>query len=290
MGRPSGATAKRKQIETTLRVELQRQMERGRCVYCRAPAAPDRPLTREHVIPRARGGRRKDVRIIVPACRLCNSHRGCAELVPFLLSRPTRISSFLDYLGTLRGDSLRQLDPRIFAELYAAVAILRESALQGAEWSCELSRLSRGRSLHRRRYAARRAVWSVSKRLGNARTRAEGSDGLPVGPTCTLPVDAFEEVQRHLDEPLERLLARVVGVLAQLWCVPAERAEREMARALAGSTIEHDTAAAVRPGTRAEEEVDIIPLDGWRTKPRRQRLRVDRRRGRVSRRAGGRAA
>src|SRR5690606_35434803 len=148
VGRPSGTTAKRKELENTLRFELEHHIEQGRCAYCSAPAAPDQPLTREHVIPRARGGRRTDLRIIVPACARCNSHRGCSELVPFLLSRPTRSSSFLDYLGALSRDSLRQLDPRIFAELYAAIAILLECASYGGEWRRELSRLSSGRSLH----------------------------------------------------------------------------------------------------------------------------------------------
>lgn len=291
VGRPSGATAKRKQLENTLRVELQLQIERGQCAYCRAPAAPDRPLTREHVIPRARGGRRNDLRIIVPACLRCNSHRGCAELIPFLLSRPTRISSFIDYLSTLSHESLRQLDPRIFAELYAAVAILRECTSQGSEWRQELLRLSSGRSLHRRRHAARRAIWAVSLRFGESRYGGGADDWPADGPTCALPATSPRDLQVPLDEPLERLIARLVGVLAVLWSVSAERAEGEMARALAGTALQGDaTIPALHPGDLGTESDDVLPLDGWRARPRRRRLRVDRRQGRVSRTARGRAA
>ncbi|HEX2204194.1 MAG TPA: HNH endonuclease, partial [Longimicrobium sp.] len=75
---------------SALRRELEERIRHGSCVYCRAPAAPDRPLTREHVIPQSRGGRRKDLRIIVPACARCNHRRGCQEIVLFLLERPRR--------------------------------------------------------------------------------------------------------------------------------------------------------------------------------------------------------
>ena len=110
-----------------LRAELERAIRSGQCAYCRRPGSPESPLTREHVIPRAKGGGRKDVRIIVPACARCNHRRGCRELVLFLLLRPRRISAFLDYLSTLSATSVRQLDVRVFAELYAAIWILSES-------------------------------------------------------------------------------------------------------------------------------------------------------------------
>ena len=60
----------------SLRVELEHAIRAGRCAYCRRPASPESPLTREHVIPRAKGGSRKDARIIVPACARCNHRKG----------------------------------------------------------------------------------------------------------------------------------------------------------------------------------------------------------------------
>jgi hypothetical protein len=47
-------------------------------------------------------------------------HRGCQEVVLFLLARPRRITAFLDYLATLPPETITQVDPRVFAELYAA--------------------------------------------------------------------------------------------------------------------------------------------------------------------------
>ncbi|HEX7240369.1 MAG TPA: hypothetical protein VF263_08900, partial [Longimicrobiaceae bacterium] len=135
------------------------------------------------MIPRARGGRRKDLRIIVPACARCNQRRGCQEVVLFLLARPRRISAFLEYLATLPPDLIREIDLRIFAELYAAVWLLRESASQGREWRAHAARLCAGRRLHRRRYAARRAILAMECRLERVRERAAH----PEGPSCLLP-------------------------------------------------------------------------------------------------------
>src|SRR4051812_23819873 len=108
-GPSPGAFVRRKHQSGALQRELEERIRSGSCVYCRAPAAPDRPLTREHVIPRARGGRRKDLRIIVPACARCNHRRGSQEIVLFLLARPRRIAAFLDYLGTLPPETVRQI-------------------------------------------------------------------------------------------------------------------------------------------------------------------------------------
>lgn len=289
VARPSGTTARKKELENTLRFELERHIERGRCVYCRAPAGPDRPLTREHVIPRARGGRRNDHRIIVPACLRCNSHRGCSELVPFLLTRPSRISSFLDYLGALSHDSLRQLDPRIFAELYASIAILVECASPGVEWRRELARLSSGRSLHRRRHAARRAVWAITERFGNSDLDLDVRVRPAVSPPSTPSEPRSMELPIQLDEPIEQLAARVMGILAILWRISAERAEREMLRALAGSPFGDALLDRTHPEGIVDES-DVVALDGWRARPRRRRVRVDRRQGRMARPARGRAA
>jgi hypothetical protein len=293
VGRPSGTKALKSHSPGALRSELERHIEEGACVYCRAPARPDSPLTREHVIPRARGGRRNDVRIIVPACARCNQHRGCAELIPFLLARPQRVSAFLDYLSTLSPESIRELDPRILAELYVAVAIIGESAAHGMLWRREMERLCSGRSLHRRRYATRRALLLVSDRIASFRETSRSSSA----PTCVIPLARPEVVPLHLDEPLERLASRMLGVLALLWQVPAEFATRELTRQLGGSAIDADPFERPQESelSRGVTDDGVVELDGWKRPPKRKRLRVDRRQGRGTRARGssparGRAA
>jgi hypothetical protein len=273
-----------------LQRELEHRIKTGSCVYCRAPAAPDRPLTREHVIPQARGGRRKDARIIVPACADCNHRRGCQEVVLFLLARPRRILAFLDYLATLPPDTVRQIDVRVFAELYAAVWLLAESSASGATWRAQLERLCAGRRLHRRRYAARRIMTAAGVRIERARARAT----VLTGPSCPLPGTLPMEEGRHADT-IARGLATLIGTLALVWEAPAEQVfeelERERRRA-------HRTPEARRPDAghqpylgRAEEDDDaaVVSLDGWKRRGgRRRRLRVDERGGRG--RPRGRAA
>jgi hypothetical protein len=267
----------------TLQRELEHRIKTGKCVYCRAPAAPDRPLTREHVIPRARGGRRKDARIIVPACARCNHRRGCQEVVLFLLARPRRILAFLDYLSTLPPETVRQIDVRVFAELYAAVWLLAESSAMGASWRTQLQRLCAGRRLHRRRYAARRIMTAAGVRIERARDRGAAL----TGPSCPLPATLPLEDGRHADI-LARGLATLIGTLALVWEAPAEQVfaelERERRRA-------HRTPEARRPdgghqpylgdAGGDEEDEKVVSLDGWKRRGgRRRRLRVDERGGR----------
>jgi hypothetical protein len=280
VGRPSATRAQKRELAGSLKTELQRQIELGKCVYCGTAASPQSPLTREHVIPRARGGRRKDVRIIVPACARCNHHRGCGDLIPFLLTRPQRISSFLDYLDGLSPASMRQVDLRVYAELYAAVAILAECAGFGQDWRSALERICAGRSLHRRRYAARRTIWLIA---GRFQLRDGVEDGGP-GPSCPLRRGPSDPLPLHLDEPLERLAARLLSLFSLMWAVPAEVIDREMMRELAGS--------AARPGGSDDHqresasdgaEDEVLQLDAWAGRRRRKRLRVDRRNGRAPR-------
>lgn len=275
-----------------LQRELEHRIKTGSCVYCRAPAAPDRPLTREHVIPQARGGRRRDARIIVPACAECNHRRGCQEVVLFLLARPRRILAFLDYLSTLSPDTVRQIDVRVFAELYAAVWLLSESASGGEPWRTALRRLCAGRRLHRRRYAARRIVTAAGVRIERARDRA----GTWAGPSCPVPAALrAEEDGRHADT-IARGMATLIGTLALVWEAPSEQVleelerERRRAHRVAG---EGRAGRADAAGSVADGEGDddgVVSLDGWkRRRRRRRRLRVDPRGGRGHPR-GGRAA
>lgn len=267
-----GSDVRRNDRSDLLRRELEDRIKTGRCAYCRAPAAPDRPLTREHVIPRSRGGRRRDTRIIVPACARCNQHRGCQEVVLFLLARPRRIAAFLDYLHTLEPDTVRAVDLRVFAELYAAVWLLGESAQSGAEWRERLRHLCSGRRLHRRRYAARRIVSAVGVRLERSRDRAS----LPGGPGCPLP---GATAGGAVNATLGQVLATLVGALSTLWNVPAERVAEELEREQRRSVARNE-----------DDDPAVVSLDGWtRRSARRHRSRVDARGGRGAR-GGGRAA
>jgi hypothetical protein len=266
----------------TLHRELEHRIRTGRCVYCRAPAAPDRPLTREHVIAQARGGRRKDPRIIVPACARCNHSRGCQEVVIFLLARPARILAFLEYLATLPPATVRELDVRVFAELYAAVWLLADGVGGRESWRRQLARLRAGRRLHRRRYAARRIVSAVAVRIERARDRLPQD----AAPACPLPAALGVGAGRHATT-VARGLAALIGTLALLWEAPADRIleelERERRRAYRAPPDEGEHGGAVT------EEGIVVSLDGWRRRTgRRRRLRSDPRRGRGP--ARGRAA
>lgn len=265
---------RRSDLRDALRRELEHRIQNGRCVYCRAPAAPDQPLTREHVIPRARGGRRKDLRIIVPACARCNHTRGCQEIVLFLLARPRRIAAFLDYLAALPPEIVREIDPRVFAELYAAIGLLAESAARGREWRTEAQRLSAGRRLHRRRYRARRVLAAVDVRMERHRSRASH----PEGPSCLVPGEE-KPPPRGMERTSRELRAALVGILAVVWEVSAERVLQEVTR-------EAERRAASAQRARPRESPAVVSLDGWKRRKGRRRTRVDRRRGR----GGGRAA
>jgi hypothetical protein len=291
---------RRKHHSGALQRELEERIKSGSCVYCRAPAAPDRPLTREHVIPRARGGRRKDLRIIVPACARCNHRRGSREIVLFLLDRPRRITAFLDYLGTLPPETIRQIDLRVFGELYAALWLLADSSADaGAAWRERLRHLCAGRRLHRRRYAARRIVAAVGLRLERGRDRGAVAEG----PSCLLRVAAGLDTSR-LDETVAHAMATLVGTLSLAWHVSAERVLEELERERAAHPVrvQHADIHLMAAGSgHADDEDDdagevpletdgVLSLDGWkRRRGRRRRTRVDQRGGRGACRRGGRA-
>ncbi|HSU15455.1 HNH endonuclease [Longimicrobium sp.] len=292
---------RRKHHSGALQRDLEERIRNGSCVYCRAPAAPDRPLTREHVIPRARGGRRKDLRIIVPACARCNHRRGSREIVLFLLDRPRRISAFLEYLGTLPPETVSQIDLRVFAELYAALWLLADSAsAAGPAWRERLRHLCAGRRLHRRRYAARRIVTAVGMRLERGRDRSATADG----PSCLLPGVVRSPAPPRLDAHMARAMATLLGTLSLAWDVPAERVLEELdrereraahaARARSAERREWARAADDADDESGEDVVEmdgVLSLDGWkRQRRRRRRTRVDQRGGRGVTGRRGRAA
>lgn len=263
----------RSDLKGALRQELEHRIRNGKCVYCRAPAAPDEPLTREHVIPRARGGRRKDLRIIVPACAACNRSRGCQEIVLFLLARPPRIAAFLDYLSTLPPEVVRELDLRVYAELYAAVWVLAESAVRGRAWRSHVERLCAGRRLHRRRYAARRLILALDGQMERVRGREAH------GPSCVVPSGAEGARVRGMDRSCEALRASLLGIFSLLWNVPAERVVKEIERVAERQPLGGRHGAGGEEDDDAEE-LEVLSLDGWRrARRRRRRPTGDRRRG-----------
>lgn len=290
--------AKNPQPAGALRIELERRLLNGWCVYCRSPAAPDRPLTREHVIPRARGGRRKDVGIIVPACAPCNHHRGCREFVLFLLARPQRIASFLEYLDSLPAECLGQVDRRVIADLYTAIWLLSESIRCGIAWRQRLRSLCSGRRLHRRRYTARRLVGAVTQRLERLRRRTRE----PAGPSCPIRA-ATEAAPPPPTESLEELRVGLVTVLARIAESPAEWVLREVASELRRLAPEAEVATAPQGEVvewldtsrlfatmeeaepPAEELEEIVSLEGWNQRRQRwRRSRIHRHGGRRTRR------
>ncbi|HEU4751957.1 MAG TPA: hypothetical protein VFU47_02535, partial [Armatimonadota bacterium] len=163
------------------------------------------------------------------------------------------------------------------AELYAAVWILNESLNHGPEWRVQLRRLCSGRTLHRRRYAARRVVGGANGRLEVLRTRGASLGG----PSCLLPLGPSTSIGPVLEEPLEQISSRLLGILALAWQVPAEEVRREMER-------QHEQSHQGEPPAERTGE-GVVSLDGWRRRPRR-RLRVDRRSRRPGAQRRGRAA
>ncbi|MBA4157818.1 MAG: HNH endonuclease [Gemmatimonadetes bacterium] len=255
--------------------DLELRLLHGQCAYCRIHATPETPLTREHLIPRSKGGGRKDHGIIVPACAECNRRRGCQELVLFLLLRPRRISALLDHFFSLSADNLHQIDLRVFAEVYAALGVLDECAALGAAWRVHLRRLCASRTIHRRRYAARRIVTSAGERLEKRREQRRESEG----PGCPVPDIQPFHPQLGLDEPLGTTRARLLGLLSTVWGTPAEE-------------VEHEIDRAKRPGSGRPAESELARAEARALTPRHRRRRVDRRRGRAPRtpRGSGRRA
>jgi hypothetical protein len=250
---------------SALRQELELHLLSGRCAYCGARASPDRPLTREHLVPRSRGGGRHDHRIIVPACARCNYRRGCQDLILFLLARPCRISALLDHFSSLPADILRHVDTQIFAELYATLWVLEECMDAGAGWQARLKRLSGSRTVHRRRYAARRIMGSAGQRLVRARERSRE----PAGPSCLLLDTGHDMIALALGlaEPFSVARMRLLNLLSLAWSIPADEVETEI------------RSARQRLPTSEAKDADRWNSEAQRSPRRKRRLRIDQRRG-----------
>jgi hypothetical protein len=257
-----------------VRQSLQLHLTTGRCAYCGARASPGRPLTREHLVPRSKGGGRHDHRIIVPACARCNFRRGCQDLILFLLARPCRISALLDHFTTLPSDTLRQVDLHVFAELYAALWVLEDCLGERGDASTRLRRMSGGRTVHRRRYASRRIVTGAGERLLRARQRSR----VATGPSCLIPDSGNDALGLAigLAEPLSAARARLLTLLSVTWETPAEEVDAAIRDARAGGAVEEYGADSTDSLERPRRK-------------RRRRARIDRRRGRGGQRGGGTA-
>lgn len=156
------------------------------------------------------------------------------------------------------------MDRRLYAEIYAALWILSESAGHGDTWRAHLKHLCARRTLHRRRYAARRMVGAVGGRFEQTRQLT------PSGPSCLL-LTPNAAPRMHLEEPLDIMCSRLLTILSLIWRVPAERVEGEMARELRRNSG--------LPADLAQE--GVVPLDSYKRR-RRRRMRIDQRRGRAA--------
>ena len=191
-------------------------MRCGRCAYCGAAGSERSPLTREHAIPRSRGGRRRDPGVIVPACVACNRRRGAQPLPLFLLAAPARIARLIDHFLDLPVDALRAVDPRVFADLLAVVW-LREPAADRP------GRPLSPRAVQRRRRSARRALEALAVSLprerGRARARPEPPRLQRARPDGSLP-------------PPHDIIRGLAVLLAPIWDVPPGRVHERLVEEL----------------------------------------------------------
>lgn len=233
-----------------LKRELQGRLRGGACAYCGAAATADRPLTREHAIPRSRGGGRRDWRVIVPACLDCNLQRGCQPLSSFLLASPCRITRLIDFLASLPVAAVRQVDVRVFAELCAAVWLLQELGGTDADWR------SAGRSkrlLLRCRHAARRILTQLAERLGGdgpGLRPDRGRDRVPAEPA---PGAVTGRPRTTSNFGGRGALLRLAAVLAAAWgsweAIIARELLRSMSRERARATLRRARAPLGSPRT-----------------------------------------
>jgi len=198
-----------------LKHEIEARLQGGSCAYCGMAATPERPLTREHAIPRSRGGGRREWRVIVPACLECNRRRGCQPLARFLFTSPARLARLLDFLASLPIAAACQVDVRVFAEVYAALWLLEWAG--GAEAPSE-------RMVHRRRAAARRVLTRLlessagrcaARRRGNAGGRVAGAARQRLRILAAVLAAAWGSWQPNIARELARAMDRQSGGRAQ---------------------------------------------------------------------------
>ena len=89
------------------------------------------------------------------------------------------------------------------------------------------------------------------------------------------------------------MASRLLSVLALLWEISADVVEREITRELSGSAIYREPLTG--DGAIDLQTDAVVSLDAWERRPKRRRLRVDRRQGgqvrrRIAAPARGRAA
>ncbi|HUE95894.1 MAG TPA: hypothetical protein VMN39_04515 [Longimicrobiaceae bacterium] len=170
------------------------------------------------------------------------------------------------------------MDLRIFGELYAAIALLHELSSLEVDWRDHRERLCSGRSFHRRRYAARRAMLIVAGRMATLRDRGV----LDAAPGCSIPSGPEGVVPIFMEEPVGRLEARLLGLLAISWGASAELVERQMERAVAGTAIAKSDLVGMDHVADPEGMHEAWIGEDQVTR-RRRRIRVDRRQGRAAR-------
>jgi hypothetical protein len=99
-------------VTKRLRYEILRR-DNHACRYCGAPAAPDTPLTVDHVVPVALGGS-DDPSNLVAACRDCNSGKSAtpadAALVADVAADALRWSKAMDVANRMAVEDYKQIE------------------------------------------------------------------------------------------------------------------------------------------------------------------------------------
>jgi hypothetical protein len=162
---------------------------------------------------------------------------------------------------------LRHVDLRVFGEIYAALWVLGESREAGPSARARLRQLCCGRAVHRRRYAARRAIATAADRMTRQGPPVEGTTAT----MCRIPPATEADSYLRSAEAIATVEARLFDLLAALWCASSAEVEREIRKRL---SVGSSSPAAWETEGR---EVDV---DRSLSRPIARRLRVDRRRGR----------
>lgn len=65
------------------------------CAYCGEAFSPTNPPTKDHIVPKSRGGA-THITNLVPACSICNLYKGSKALIDF--ASPAVVSSIMEYV------------------------------------------------------------------------------------------------------------------------------------------------------------------------------------------------
>lgn len=130
------ATRVRKRAENALgrprRQPPYRSLLTGRCEYCDTLGGAD-GLTRDHVIPRSRGG----LIVYVSACSPCNNRRGSMPYPAYALARGVPLARIIDVMWramTAYARHYREPPPAIDEQSYLALQYEPDAETAGWQW------------------------------------------------------------------------------------------------------------------------------------------------------------